>query len=92
MTSFHHPFGACKPGLSSTVDEAAVFLMKDAHGHPFTGNDQIEASVVIVVEPRGRRHHSGVGKHRGALARDVPKVAFAVVLEQIAPRWSAVRP
>src|SRR5207248_6428694 len=52
-------------------------------------DDQVEPTVVVVIDPRGRGDHPGLGEGRGFLERDVTKVPGAVVLEQIAARRHA---
>src|SRR2546428_5409112 len=47
-------------------------------------------SVVIVVDPRGGRHHPDLRQRRGLLQRDISEVTGAVVLQEIAAGCDAV--
>src|SRR5205814_10421897 len=41
-----------QPSLFGAIDELARLLVKDAHRHPFTDDNEVELTVVIVIDPR----------------------------------------
>ena len=49
--------GARQSRFLRSVDKLAVFLVEDTHRHPLSDNDEIQLAVVVVVDPRRRRHH-----------------------------------
>src|SRR5205814_10643450 len=76
--------------LVRAVHEAAglpfALLTKHAHRHPFTSHDEVDATIVVVIDPSGGGDHARSCEPRGSLARHVAEVTCAVVLQQIARR------
>ena len=76
--------------MLGAIHEPAVLLVKDARGHPFADDDQVELAVAVIVQPRRRRDHADRIESGSELRGDVPELPAAVVLEQIASRRDAV--
>ena len=64
--------------------------MKNADRHPLSHHNQVELSVVVMIEPRGRRDHPRFREPFRPLGGDIHEPSCAVVLEQVAPGRTAV--
>ena len=68
----------------------AILLPKNTDRHPLSGDDQVELAIVVIIHPRGRGHHSGLGQRRRPLEGHVAKSPCAVILQQVASGDEAV--
>src|SRR5207249_2964367 len=83
---------AGKPRLRGVVHETVALLVEYTDRHPLADDDEIETSVIVVVDPCRRRHHPDLRERWRHLRRDVAEVPAPVVLEKIAARRQTVVP